>query len=206
MSSQNTGRYQKKILTIPNLLSLFRLLLVPLFCWTYLGLKNMWWTVGLLALSGLTDMADGWVARRFDMISDFGKLFDPVADKITQAAMLLCLLVTYPPMLWLFVLLAIKEITDGVTGLVVLKKTGVMLAAEWHGKLTTTLLYGTMVLHVLWQSIPSWEPIPQWLTVALVCLCLVMMLLSLVLYTVRNLRTIRDFNRQQAAEKKETTD
>lgn len=194
METERIGKYQKKIFTVPNLLSLFRLLLVPLFCWTYLGLENGWFTAAVLALSGLTDLADGYIARRFDMISDVGKVLDPVADKVTQGAVLLCLLVRFPLMMPLFIILAVKEITDVITGGLVLKKTGKVLAAEWHGKAASSVLYVVMTLHVLWRDIP------ETLTLALVILCCTLLLLSLTLYTVRNIRTIR----QHAAEAKKT--
>lgn len=189
-----TETTQNRIWTIPNLLTLLRILLVPVFCWTYLGLHNMWLTVGMLALSGLTDVADGWIARRFDMISDVGKVLDPIADKLTQAAMLLCLMLTFPTLLPVFVLLVVKELTDGILGLLVIRRCGVVLAAEWHGKLTTVLLYVTLGLHVLWLSVPAWGEMPAWLSLTLVILCSVMTILSLVFYTVRNLRALRSSN------------
>lgn len=197
MDEQTTGKNLHKIWTIPNLMSMLRLLLVPLFCWVYLGLHNIWWAVGLLALSGLTDIADGYVARRFDMVSEFGKALDPVADKVTQGAVLLCLLITYPLLMPIFIVLVIREVTDGITGLLVMKKTGQVLGAVWHGKLTTVLLFGTMALHLLWQLFPSWGTIPAWLTLTLCCLCCAMMTLSLVLYTIRNVRAIREYEKEK---------
>ena len=196
MENQTAGKHRHDVWTIPNFLSLFRLLLVPVLCYVYLGLHNVWWTVALLALSGLTDIADGYIARRFDMTSEFGKALDPVADKITQGAMLLCLLISYPALWPVFLLLVIREVTDGITGLLVMKKTGKVLGAVWHGKLTTVLLFATMALHLLWQLFPSWGPIPHWLTVTLCCVCGVVMMMSLVLYTIRNIKAIRDYRKE----------
>ena len=88
----NTGSSQSRILTIPNLLSFFRLCLIPVFMWLYCVEKNYLWTGIILILSGLTDTVDGIIARKFNMISDLGKVLDPIADKLTQAAMLFCLL------------------------------------------------------------------------------------------------------------------
>ena len=95
----NAGSSQNKILTIPNLLSLFRLCLIPVFMWLYCVEKNYLWTGIILIISGLTDTVDGFVARHFNMISDLGKILDPVADKLTQAAMLFCLLTRFPLMI-----------------------------------------------------------------------------------------------------------
>ncbi len=109
----------------------------------------------MLLLSGISDTADGIIARRFNMITTLGKAIDPVADKLTQIAMLLCLLTRFPSLIILFALLLIKEITGGVMSLLILKRRKLVLPADWHGKLTTFLLYATMLLHLLWGSIPE---------------------------------------------------
>ena len=82
-----------RILTLPNLLSFFRILLIPLIIWLYFR-AEYWWAFGMLLLSGATDVVDGWIARTFHLVSDFGKAIDPVADKLTQIAVLLCLMLT----------------------------------------------------------------------------------------------------------------
>ncbi|MEE1164601.1 MAG: CDP-alcohol phosphatidyltransferase family protein, partial [Lachnospiraceae bacterium] len=84
-------KYKHKIITIPNVLSFLRLLLIPVIVWLYIVKKDPIWTMAILALSGITDIVDGIIARKCNMISDFGKAFDPVADKLTQIAMLFCL-------------------------------------------------------------------------------------------------------------------
>ena len=175
---------KKQILTIPNLLSLVRLLMIPAFVCLYLkGYEE--WTAALLILSGVTDVVDGFIARRFGQVSDLGKALDPVADKLTQAAMLLCLVSRYPTMILPFILLAVKEVFAAVSGLMVIKHAGYVPGAEWHGKLTTMMLYGMMILHVVWQEIPLWA------SNILNGGCIAMMLLSLVLYGRRNIRAIR---------------
>lgn len=174
-----------KILTIPNLLSLLRLLMIPVFIVLYLN-GHEEWTAAVLLLSGLTDVVDGYIARHFNQVSDIGKALDPVADKLTQAAMLLCLISHYPMMIAPFVLLTAKELFAAVSGLLVIRRTGIVPGAEWHGKLTTLMLYGMMILHVIWQEIPAW------LSNTLNGGCIAMMAVSLVLYAQRNIRMIRD--------------
>ena len=182
---------QIRIMTIPNLLSMMRLLMIPAFVGLYLnGYEG--WTAVVLISSGLTDVVDGYVARRFNQVSDIGKALDPIADKLTQAAMLLCLMSKYPTMLLPFALLAIKELFAGITGLVVIRRTGTVLGAQWHGKATTLMLYAMMILHVVWQDIPAW---------ASNCLnagCIAMMLLSMVLYGRRNICAIRSAEEKAA--------
>ncbi len=185
--------FKGKILTIPNLLSLIRILLIPLFVWLYLGEENVPATAVVLVLSGLTDALDGFIARHYHMVSDFGKALDPFADKLTQFAMLCCLVIRFPRMLWLIIVLCVKEILVASSQLVVIRKTELVLGAEWHGKITTILLYAVMILHLLWLDIPAT------LSWSLVGLCIGMLLLSGVLYGIRNYRAIRD-NQAKAKE------
>lgn len=120
MPSSNESK--NKIFTIPNLLSLFRLCLIPVIIWLYCEKENFLWTTIVLILSGVTDIVDGYIARHFNMVSDFGKAFDPVADKLTQIAMLFCLLSRFQYMIIPLVLLVVKEISTAVTGLISIKK------------------------------------------------------------------------------------
>ena len=185
--------FKGKILTIPNLLSLIRILLIPLFVWLYLGEENVPATAVVLVLSGLTDALDGFIARHYHMVSDFGKALDPFADKLTQFAMLCCLVVRFPRMLWLIIVLCVKEVLVASSQLLVIRKTELVLGAEWHRKITTILLYAVMILHLLWLDIPAT------LSWSLVGLCIGMLLLSGVLYGIRNYRAIRD-NQAKAKE------
>ena len=122
-----------KVFTIPNILSFFRLILIPVLIWSYVVKKNYAATGWILLLSGLTDIADGFIARRFHMISNLGKILDPVADKLTQATMLFCLFTRFPHMILPLVLMAFKELYMAVSGCLIMKKTGKVTGADWHG-------------------------------------------------------------------------
>lgn len=176
---------KQQIFTIPNMLSFFRLLLIPIFIWQYCIEKNYMMTAVLLIISGATDVADGFIARHFNMISDFGKALDPVADKLTQFAMLGCLITRFKQMVIPFVLIFIKELVTGIFGLVVIKKTGEVKGADWHGKVTTVLLYLTIIIHVLWYDISETT------SLILVALCVCMMLLSFVLYSIKYMNALK---------------
>lgn len=176
---ENTCR--NRILTVPNLLSLLRLAMIPWMVWLYAGKGNGIATAAVLVLSGLTDIADGIIARKFHMVTDFGKAFDPVADKLTQLAILLCLVGQFPGMLLSLVLLVVKELFSGITGLLVIRKTGQVLGASWHGKAATAALYATMALHLLWPRIP------EALSGGAIGCCCLLIGLSGILYGVRNL-------------------
>ena len=178
---QNT---RKQLFTIPHLLSLLRLCMIPLIIWLYCTQKNYALTAVVLVLSGLTDMVDGYIARRFNMVTDLGKALDPVADKLTQASVMFCLLSRFRMMLVPLLLLIFKEVCNGVMSLVVIKKTGKVCGADWHGKVCTWLLYAMIFVHIVWFDISR-----EW-TTALIGICVIMMTLSFALYMVRNYKML----------------
>ena len=173
-----------KLWTIPNLLSFFRLCLIPVMVWLYTVRENYIFTMLVLVLSGITDVADGIIARKLNMVSDFGKAFDPIADKLTQVAMMFCLVTRFPWMILPLVLMVIKELFTGITGLLTIRKTGKVEGAVWHGKVTTVLLYTMMGIHLVWFAIP---PL---LSGFLIGMSTGMMLLSAVGYGIRNIKLL----------------
>lgn len=185
MQDSIESRYKNKILTVPNVLSFFRLCLIPIIVWLYISKEDYFWTLMVLLLSGLTDVVDGIIARKCNMISDFGKAFDPIADKLTQAAMLCCLVVRFNYMLIPLGMLVIKEGVTGITALISIKKTEQVEGAVWHGKLTTVVLYLMMAVHLVWFNIPT--------TVSLIMVgvCIGIMIMSFIMYSVRNIKAIK---------------
>ncbi len=186
--TQDTNSYKNKIITIPNILSLFRLCLIPLIVWLYCFKKYYGLTAIVFIVSGVTDVLDGIIARKFNMISDFGKAFDPVADKFTQITMLFCLVMRFPFMTVPLVILVVKELLAATMNMLTLKKAGFVVAAVWHGKLNTVLLYSTMFVHIVWINIPII------VSNILINACIVMMLVSSVLYTVSDVKAIKKEN------------
>lgn len=180
----NENKYQKKIMTIPNLLSFFRLCLIPVIIWLYCVKEDFYWTTIVLMISGVTDIVDGFIARRFGMVSDFGKAFDPIADKLTQVAMLYCLVTRFPLMMLPLLVLVVKEFFAGITGLLVIRKTNRVLGAVWHGKITTISLYAMMLIHLIWYNIPDI------VSHLLISSCTAVMFLSAVLYGTRNMKVL----------------
>lgn len=167
---------KENILTIPNLLSLIRILLIPLIIWLYCAQKAYMHTFIVIAISGFTDIIDGKIARKFDMVSDVGKVLDPIADKLTQAALVICLIARYPWMWALLALFAVKECLMLLWGYLTLKSTDTINGAKWYGKLSTVVLYAVMMILILFVDIP------QAGATVLMLLCGGMMLLSLVMY------------------------
>lgn len=169
---------KKQILTIPNILSFFRLALIPVIVWLYVFLQSPEWTSVVILLSGFTDIIDGFIARKFNMTSDFGKAIDPLADKLTQIAVLFCLLTEFPLIILPIIVMLIKEVGSFILRLIVYKRTEKVESANWHGKVNTLLLYAIMLLHIIWTQIP--------MEASTVCIlaCTAMMILSCVLYSI----------------------
>ena len=141
--------WKKELLTIPNLLSLIRLIMIPVYVVIYLN--GQYQLAGcIIAASCLTDAADGFIARHFNMISHVGKLLDPIADKLTQFALILCITVTYPAVLLVLVLLVIKELIQGICFLLVMRKGKALKGALIMGKICTAFLFTTLVAMVVY--------------------------------------------------------
>ena len=177
---------RKRIVTIPNLLSLFRLLLVPVIAWLYCWKGDYPLTAFVLLLSGATDIADGLIARRFHMVSDLGKVLDPVENKLTQTVALVCLLTRFQAVWWLLGVLVFKETVMTIMGILVIRRTKAVYSAAWHGKLATCVLYAVIFTHIVWYNVP------QSVSAALAAAGAACILLSLVLYTAANLRRLKE--------------
>jgi cardiolipin synthase len=179
-------RWNKQaICTVPNAMSLIRLALIPVYLWLYCKKDMYGWAVAVLVLSGITDMFDGKIARQFNQVSDIGKVLDPVADKLTQAALIISLAGRYEQIWTLFGLFAAKELLVAAAGVMVLVKTDTVNSARWFGKLTTLVLEVSMGVLVLFPHISA--------TVAnaLFTLCSLMLMMSLVGYLTYDIRLIR---------------
>ncbi len=184
---------KKQILTIPNMLSFFRLALIPLIVWLYVFQKSPEWTIVVLFVSGATDIIDGFIARHFNMTSDFGKAIDPLADKLTQIAVLFCLLTRFPLILLPIVIMLVKEIGSFVLRLIVYKKTEKVESADWHGKMTTVLIYLIMLLHILW---PFFK-LPDEVSSISILVTAGMMIISCILYSVSGAKILIDHKRNK---------
>lgn len=147
-------------MTIPNALSIFRLLLLPVFVTLYMmGMDKpvlQYWSFGILVLSGLTDLFDGLIARKFNQISDLGKVLDPIADKVTQVTVVICLAIQYRALIPLVVICFFKELGQAIGGLFLIRKGVKIRGAEWYGKVTTFVFYGVMALIVLLPDMLGW--------------------------------------------------
>ena len=144
--------WKKEILSIPNLLSLVRLLLIPVYIFIYLnatGAADYYLAAAVLAVSCLTDLIDGKIARHFNMITTLGKILDPLADKATQFTLIICLSIKYPVLLYLVGLFVIKESFQLIAGGINLRKGRMLKGALLSGKICTTILFVSLIFMVM---------------------------------------------------------
>lgn len=144
--------WKKDLFTIPNMLSLFRLVLIPVYMTVYLNATDLWdyfVAAMILAVSCLTDMIDGKIARHFNMISTVGKILDPLADKATQFTLTLCLSIKYPILRFVLILFVVKEGFMLVMAILKLRKGKMLSGALMAGKVCTTVLFVSLILLVL---------------------------------------------------------
>lgn len=143
--------WKRDFFTIPNILSLFRLSLIPVYAGLYLNATEKYQFIlsgTILTISCLTDMIDGKIARKYGMITTLGKVLDPLADKLTQLTLTICLSMKYPvlyPVLSLFVK---KELFQLVLGIVFLRRGKMLPGALMAGKVCTTVLFVSLILLV----------------------------------------------------------
>jgi cardiolipin synthase len=143
--------WKKEILSIPNILSIFRLLLIPVYILIYLNAskpEDYFISGAILAVSCLTDMIDGKIARKFNMITTLGKILDPLADKATQLTLILCLAIRYPILRVLVALFVIKESFMVIAGCINLLKGKMLKGALISGKICTTVLFASLIILV----------------------------------------------------------
>ena len=150
--------WKKEIFTIPNVLSMIRLALIPLYIYIYLNAKtdaHYYISAGILAVSCLTDLIDGQIARRCNMISTLGKMLDPFADKATQFTLIICLAVRNPVIWMLVILFVIKEGFQLIAGLLTLRKGKMLSGALISGKICTAVLFVSLIVLVMFPQIPA---------------------------------------------------
>lgn len=165
-----TKNYENKIFTIPNILSMVRIILIPVYGYLYIAKNNYFVSAIILAASMMTDAVDGIIARKYNMISTFGKILDPIADKLTQAAVFFFLSLRWWDQLkWVVIILVLKESFMLVMGLFNLKKGRMLNGALWAGKICTTVLFVSMGLLVIMPNMAD-----RYVGLLSVCCCVAM--------------------------------
>ena len=149
--------WKREVFTIPNFLSFIRLLLIPVYTIIYLNAKQFQdfsLAAGILAISCLTDMIDGKIARQFDMISNIGKILDPLADKLTQLSLSVCLSIRYPVVRGVLIIFVIKEVFQTGAAYAMFRKGKVLPGALMAGKICTAVLFVSFICLMLIPAMP----------------------------------------------------
>ncbi len=176
-------RYRKRltlgqIFSLPNILSYIRILMIPVIMMCYLGLKLPITSAILVIASGFTDVLDGFIARKFHMVTDFGKLIDPIADKLTQAALICCLIPQYLVVVVLVALMAVKELLLLKWGLKAFHEREKVNSSKWFGKLCSLFIYLSLFVLFLRPIILF----PEFVAYILIGLSIVFVIASTVMY------------------------
>ena len=141
-----------KLKDIPNMLSVIRIILVFVFVFVFFVLNSPYAALVVFLLAGLTDVIDGYLARRNNWITKLGKILDPLADKLMQCTVLVCLLIKGYIPLWFVVPFFIKEGFTLLMGLLAIKKRDIAVVSKWYGKLAVCLFYATIVVSVMLEE------------------------------------------------------
>lgn len=168
---------KEDLFTIPNILSYIRILLVPVFIYVFLH-KWYWQSAIIVVISAVTDVIDGYIARHFNMITDWGKFIDPVADKLMQFSMLVVTIIKVPWVLILVIAFVLKESILLVIGLYIYHKGNNLNGAMWCGKVCTVVLDTSMLVLI---ALPE-SYINDTLSSVVICLVMAFMTLSFVVY------------------------
>lgn len=185
-------------MTIPNAMSFFRILLIPVFCIVFLmdmdnvAMQYLWSGI-ILVVSGATDLFDGYVARKLNQVTDLGKLLDPVADKLTLAAVLVCVWVKFKNSYWfitpLFAIMLLKEVIMVVGGIVLIKLGKKMVKAQWWGKIATAAFYLFMTASVFVMGAQNIEYKAQ-IVAGLITASAVIMVIALIFYVILGIKIL----------------
>ncbi len=185
---------KKDIFTIPNILTYIRILLVPVFVLVYVNSRSLTghiWSIVIVVISALTDVVDGFIARKYNMITDLGKIIDPIADKAMQFALIFCVVSRYPLVWILFAIYAVKELVSlGFSGY--LFKHGKHIeGANWAGKLCTVVLFLVMFALI---GIPN---VPAKVVKILVAVSSAFMILAFIVYMSAYIRLLIELKEEQ---------
>lgn len=167
---------------IPNALTILRFILIP-FIIVYIVQDKYIEAFIFLTISGLTDILDGTIARKFNFITNFGKLIDPLADKATQISILVTLSLKDIIPMWILIIVFIKEFAM-ISGASFLYGKELVVSSKWFGKLSTVLFYLAIVASFTikyWNTVSQSFILPQF-DIYIYYLALAATVFSLVMY------------------------
>ncbi len=188
-----------KIKNLPNILSAIRILLVFVFVgvFFYEYPNNVLVALLIFLLAGATDVVDGIIARKFNCISNLGKILDPLADKMMQCTVILCFMIKNVIPLWLGLPFILKELVVLVAGLFLYKSNNVVAVSKWYGKFAVCFFYATIAAIVLFDEFFANNEIYLYILCAL---ALIITVTALVLYLINYTRVHRNLSAQSSSD------
>ena len=148
-----------KLKNIPNILSFIRIILVFVFVFVFFVLESPIWALIIFLTAGATDVVDGYLARRFNWITNLGKILDPFADKFMQCTALVCLCIKSFVPLWFVLVFFAKELATLIIGLLVIKRRSVVVVSKWYGKAAVCLFYLAIFVCVVFRNFLEQNPV-----------------------------------------------
>lgn len=170
---------RNKNINIPNGLSLLRIILIIPFVYYFMRNELLQAAV-VLVISGLTDMFDGMIARRFNQFTELGQMLDPLSDKLTQGAVAICLAIEEPVLIPLLGIFILKEALMVIAACFLIKKNKRPGGSKWYGKVATTLFYISFAIIVALKGI--WKIQNLTVTIILLSITAAFMIYAFVQY------------------------
>lgn len=179
-------------MNLPNKLTTLRVIMIPFFVFFLLWQNGENYTFRMIALAlfiiaSLTDLLDGKIARKYNLVTNFGKFMDPLADKLLVCSAMICLIETGQLAAWIVIVIIAREfIISGFR--LVASDNGVVIAASYWGKFKTT--FQMLMVIVLILNID--HPFFQILGVILTYVALILTIVSLIDYIVKNINVLKE--------------
>lgn len=180
-------------MNLPNKLTILRVIMIPFFVFFLLsgvgGSASKWIALVIFAAASITDTLDGYIARRDNLITDFGKFMDPLADKMLVSSAFICLIVTRPESMpaWIVIIIIAREFV--ISGFrLIASDNGVVIAASYWGKFKTNFQMFAIILLIADLGGPVVHVIEQ----VLVYIALILTIVSLIDYLAKNIDVLKE--------------
>ena len=167
---------------IPNILTIMRFIFIP-FIFTSVVNNDYLLALIIFTISAITDILDGYIARKYNYITDLGKLIDPLADKLTQVSLLLSLSILKILPWWIFAIVFIKECVMVISASLLYKRKDVVVYSKWYGKLATVLFYLAIVVSLIVNQFHVQMPFR--IDLYLYYLAILSTIFSLIMYSIK---------------------
>ena len=189
-----------KLKNIPNILSIIRICLVGVFIFVFFHNypDNLLWALIVFLTAGLTDVIDGFLARRFNWITNLGKILDPFADKLMQCTVLVCMVTKRLIPLWLVIPFILKEFLMLLGGLLIIKKRRVVVVSNIFGKMTVVFFYAAVVLCITARDFLGQHPTVLYIVCSLVLVAAISALVNYATTYFKSLKNQNDSNTVEA--------